>query len=156
MKYVAIHARIGGSVHTKPRVLGWDDPERHSLEEIDEFVSCSKSKAALIEGSPPIVLFSDNEKVKKMVSSQQVKTTNSSQLLHVDRSVSKDAATMVRGNIDTFAELMVLSKASCLVGSVSTFSGFASSILFPPMHCFSFFSSCEEHVDFWQETEKLF
>ena len=108
-----------------------------------------------MEGSPPLVLFSDNEKLKKLASSLKVRTTNSSQLLNVDRSVSKDSAKMVRGNIDTFAELMVLSRASCLVGSVSTFSGLASSLLFPPTHCFSFFSSCEENVDFWQETEKL-
>ncbi len=155
-KYVAIHARIGGRVHANNQVLGWDDPERHKLEDIDEFVSCSKSKAARIEGSPPLVLFSDNEKLKMLASSQKVRTTNSSRLLHVDRSVSKESAKMVRGNIDTFAELMVLSRASCLVGSVSTFSGLASSLLFPPTHCFSFFSSCEESVDFWQETEELF
>jgi len=153
--YVAIHARIGGRVKTNNQTLGWDDPERHKLEDIDKFVFCAKSKAGHVEGSPPIVLFSDNEELKTLVSSKNVKTTNSSKIIHVDRSVSKDSAKMVQGNIHTFAELYVLSKASCLVGSHSTFSGLASSVIFPPTHCFSIFSSCERNIDFWQETEEL-
>ena len=154
-QYVAIHARIGGRVQANGQNSGWDDPERHKLEDVDKFVSCAKSKAALIKGSPPIVLFSDNEEFKASVSSKNVKTTHSSKLIHVDKSFSNSSAEMVLGNIDTFAELHILSKASCLVGSVSTFSGLASSVTLQPTHCFSFFSSCEESIDFWQQTENL-
>jgi len=153
--YVAIHARIGGRVQSSSQASGWDDPERHKLEDIDEFISCAKSKASHIIGSSPIVLFSDNEELKTLVSSQNVKTIYSSRLIHVDKSVTMDSAEMVQGNIDTFAELHVLSKASCLVGSHSTFSGLASSVIFPPTHCFSFFSSCERPTEFWQEAEEL-
>lgn len=155
--YIAIHARFGGQQKNQT-ILGWDDPERHKTEDIVDFISCAKSNFTRFgERATTIVLFSDNEEVKEsaLVSAEGIKTTRSTQLVHVDKSTSNNHDELVKGNVDTFTELYILSRSSCLVGSISTFSGLASSLIQQPNDCFTFFFSCADSVDFWKETENL-
>ncbi len=155
--YVAMHVRLGGSVQ-KNTALGWEDPKRHDLDDVKHFISCAKSRAAqLLNQSVPIVLFTDRDEIKSdpVLRENGIISASSTSVIHVDRSLATDKNKTLQGNIDTFAELYVLSRSSCLVGSVSTFSGVASSMLLSSKVCFCFFSTCDETVDFWQATESL-
>ena len=83
----------------------------------------------------------------------KVKFVKDTLIMHVDRSSFDSHEELKIGIIDTFAELYFLSRASCIVGSKSTFSGLAASI-YTPMNqserCFSYFANCNvEAFDFW-------
>ena len=107
---------------------------------------------------PPVCFFyflSDNDELKRSAIIKQNKIrTVSSTIFHMNRSTTGDLIQRKQGNIDTYAELAFLSNASCIVGSLSTFSGVAASIGSPLLDCFSLYSSCsDETVDFWELTE---
>lgn len=160
-QYIGIHARIGGTTSASPGSIPWEDPARHDIREIDKFVDCAKEKNDRFSGqvttSTPILLFSDNHELKRSAIIKQNKIrTVSSTIFHVDRSTKGDLQSRKHGNFDTYAELAFLSNASCIVGSLSTFSGVAASIASPVLDCFSFYTSCsDETVDFWETTESV-
>jgi len=156
-EFIAVHIRIGGRPKKSRHVVGWIDPKRHEIEDAATFFDCADSKrqnAGSISKSSPIVLFSDSEELKKapIVAARGVRVVGSTQISHTDRSWSFSKQSMRRGNVDTFAELYLMSRASCIVGSNSTYSGLASSLTFPPRECFSYFGNCtESRWDFWTE-----
>ena len=158
-EFIAVHIRIGGRPKKSTRVVGWIDPKRHEIEDAATFFDCADSKrrnAGSISKSSPIVLFSDSEELKKapIVAARGVRVVKSTHISHTDRSWSFSKQSMRRGNIDTFAELYLMSRASCIVGSNSTYSGLASSLTFPQRECFSYFGNCtESRWDFWTQTE---
>ena len=158
-EFIAVHIRLGGRQKQSNRVVGWVDPKRHEMEDAASFFDCADAKrrhTGTISRSSPIVLFSDNEEVKRapIVAARSVRVVESTHISHTDRSWSFSKKSMRRGNIDTFAELYLMSRASCIVGSNSTYSGLASSLKFPPHACFSYFGNCtESRWDFWTETE---
>ena len=158
--FVAIHARIGGQTKN---LNSWYDPKRHSLDDMPEFLKCahtlianySELRASDRINSPNIVVFSDSAEFRKRIVELDttVKHTENTTIMHVDRSVIADRKTLESGVVDTYAELYVLSRATCIVGSKSTFSGVASSI-FTPMsqsqRCYSYFKYCQDTTfDFW-------
>ena len=101
---------------------------------------------------PPVCFFyflSDNDELKRSAIIKQNKIrTVSSTIFHMNRSTTGDLIQRKQGNIDTYAELAFLSNASCIVDSLSTFSGVAASIGKPLLDCFSLYSSCSaETVD---------
>jgi len=159
-EFIAVHIRIGGRPKKSRRVVGWIDPKRHEIEDAATFFDCADSKrrnAESISNSSPIVLFSDSEELKKapIVATRGVRVVKSTHISHTDRSWSFSKQSMRRGNVDTFAELYLMSRASCIVGSSSTYSGLASSLTFPPRECFSYFGNCtESRWDFWTQTEQ--
>ena len=159
-EFIAVHIRIGGRPKKSTRVVGWIDPKRHEIEDAATFFDCADSKrrnAGSISKSSPIVLFSDSEELKKapIVAARGVRVVESTHISHTDRSWSFSKQSMRRGNVDTFAELYLMSRASCIVGSNSTYSGLASSLTFPPRECFSYFGNCTElRWDFWTQTER--
>ena len=163
--YISVHARIGGGAADANGDIGWVDPKRHSLQDADKFFDCAASKEAVelndtsqILTERHIVLFSDNRQLKEseILRRKNIGTVTSTKLFHVDRSTSAHNAEMVAGNLDTYAELYVLSRSRCIVGSHSTFSGVAVSAQYPPMPCFSFFDDCDTtDVDFWELSETL-
>ena len=166
--FIAVHARIGGKMKRSNRVVGWIDPKRHDIEDVTKFFDCAEMKRQLLVEHTrdnakdsltthvaPIVLFSDSDELKSsaLVSARGVRTVHSTNVFHIDRSWSVFKRSMRKGNMDTFAELYVLSQASCIVGSNSTYSGLASSITFPPHPCFSYFDDCTNaRWDFWTAT----
>ena len=156
--YIAIHARIGGSMNKTATSLGWEDPERHSMEDLKLFIRCAKEKLVKHNGSS-ILLFSDSIALKQsgILIAEGIKTAAKSKLFHVDRSpIKRHKHAAYSGNLDTFSELLILSRATCIVGSESTFSGLASSIALPSSTCFCIYSSCsDEGIDFWNITEKI-
>ena len=168
--YVAIHARLGGSSPPPSKsVVGWTDPERHSLSDIDSFLTCARSKMNRAD-SPNNLYHEDRERTALVFSDsvafkeeahrldRQFTSPSTTTLFHVDRSESPDPETLRVGNIDTYAELLLLSEASCIVGSQSTFSGIAASISTfgrEEGRCFSMFHDCDrENFDFFEETER--
>jgi len=159
-QYTGIHARFGGTTSASPGSIPWEDPARHDIRDFYKFADCAKEKnSRFVSGqtnmSTPILLFSDNDELKRSAIIKQNKIrTVSSTIFHVDRSTTGDLIQRKQGNIDTYAELAFLSNASCIVGSLSTFSGVAASIGSPLLDCFSLYSSCsDETVDFWDLTE---
>ena len=160
--YISIHARIGGGAADANGDIGWVDPKRHSLEDAGKFFECAASKEArelpYISTERRVVLFSDNRQLKEseILRRKNIGTVTSTKLFHVDRSTSVHTDTVAAGNLDTYAELYILSRSRCIVGSHSTFSGVAVSAQYPPMSCFSFFDQCDTtDVDFWQSSETL-
>ena len=156
--YVAIHARVGGSMDTSATTLGWEDPQRHSIEDLNLFIGCAKEKMVK-HNSTSILLFSDSIALKQsgILKAEGIKTAANTKLFHVDRSpINRYKNAAYSGNLDTFSELLILSRATCIVGSESTFSGLASSIALPSSTCFCIYSSCgDESIDFWNITEKM-
>ena len=160
LPFVGVHARIGGGE--------WNDPLRHRLDQLNEFLDCANSKRRLVRtsmqalsqertfdpGEIPIVIFSDSAEFKlaAVAADAHVKTFNSS-LIHIDKSSSSDKVR--QGNVDSFAEIYLLSQALCIVGSSSTFSGVAGALQREEGFCFTQFSSCHEgHLDYFHEDEK--
>ena len=154
--FVAIHARIGGQSKEN---TSWNDPKRHSITDIPAFIRCARLKVSKTMYSgptePDIVVFSDSADFRHKISSfeSKVKFVKDTLIMHVDRSSFDSHEELKIGIIDTFAELYFLSRASCIVGSKSTFSGLAASI-YTPMNqserCFSYFANCNvEAFDFW-------
>jgi len=159
-KYAGIHARIGGTTSASSSSITWADPARHDISDLDAFVDCAKEKSSRFVSGPtnmsaPILLVSDSDELKRseIIKRNMIRTVSST-IFHVDRSTEGDLLRRKQGNIDTYAELAFLSNASCIVGSLSTFSGVAASIGSPLLDCFSLYSSCsDETVDFWELTE---
>jgi len=169
-EYVAVHARIGGANPDSGSVAGWEDPERHSLKDLEIFMSCARQKL-LGEIMPPhvfkpphepqiVLVFSDSLDFKEQAQNDDArfKFTPSTTLFHVDRSKTSSEALLKAGNIDAYAELLLLSEASCIVGSHSTFSGIAASISSKghgDTWCFCIFDSCSnDNYDFFEQTER--
>ena len=99
------------------------------------------------------IIFSDNLDFQRKFMSKiqrELRYVQSSALFHVDRSRSENVDELKRGNLDTFAELLLLSRASCIVGSHSGLSALAGSI--QRVTCFSYFKLCEQtDYDMWRE-----
>ena len=157
--YIALHARIGGQRHGQ---TSWSDPSRHSLADVNTFLSCGTMTAREFQESqnetePAIVAFSDDPAFLRKISAldERVKHSKNSLIIHVDRSKLDDHEELEKGVIDTFAELFIISRAQCIVGSSSTFSAVAGSIFLPPgehQRCHKFFAECGSHelpYDFW-------
>ena len=156
--FIGIHARIGGKVENSKHTAQWTDPERHSLDDIDAFLKCYRIKANSSGHSGACVLFSDSIEFKEKTSSvdPQVKYIPSTTLVHVDRSDGADDI-IRRGNIDVHAELYLLSKSSCIIGSHSTFSGLAAVIARQIKPCFVIFDECtdpDSYVDYFERAER--
>lgn len=153
-EFIGVHARIGGEVKTSNSTVGWSDPVRHNLRDIPLFIDCVQHLALNLTTASrksgvqvPVTLFSDNEHFKKQarLEFQGFRILENVSLFHTDRSVETDVHTRKIGNIDVFAELLLLSRAMCIVASRSTFSAIAISIQkWSLKHvCFSYFQSCE-------------
>ena len=158
--FVGVHARIGGGL--------WSDPSRHRVDQLHEFLECAHSKTRSVStsvrslskhsssaGEIPIVVFSDSEEFKMAATAadEYVKSFNSS-LIHIDKSNFSDPINVAQGNIDSFAEIDILSRARCIVGSSSTFSGVAAALQHEGF-CFAKFSSCEnDRLDYFYDDEK--
>lgn len=149
-KYIGIHARLGG-VNNSPKAVAWVDPVRHSLHDAPAFLSCARSKS--LQGYEHILVFSDRAEFKSLCKSidGNIRYVNSTTIFHIDRS-SKAHALVEAGTIDTFAEFYLLSKAACIVGSRSTFTGCAAAIARQGENCHSFYDSCNSSpLDFFEE-----
>jgi len=145
--FVGVHARLGGK---------WNDLPRHSLSDSITFLSCARAKVQKVSKGnndrTKIVVLSDNQafqaELKKLdprVCYPEVATS-----FHLDRSRIEDLNEVKNGNLDTFAEFVLLSKAACIVGSWSGFSGLAGSI--QTDNCFNLFTKCNQsNYDMWQE-----
>ena len=172
--YVAIHARIGGGGirGDDSKSTSWSDPGRHALSDCAAFLECADAKIDEVKrrnensnsssnmGAVRKVLFSDRADFKKKASDMDpsLRYVRSSVIMHVDKSEVDDETVLLRGVIDTLAELYILSRADCIVGSSSTFSAVAGSIFIPPGQkhgCYSHFADCraaggdEQPYDFW-------
>ena len=160
--YVAMHARIGGNTRPSKFVAGWEDPKRDKLGDRFEFLNCAYNQGFPAAGLPPehtpLLIFSDSQDFKNVMArtDSRVRYLNDSTLFHVDRSRGTDDM-IIRGNVDAVAEFIMLSRASCIIASYSTFSGAASSLLkfrkgsacyFPVKDC------GKDGIDFWSATEK--
>ena len=171
-QYVAVHARIGGTNPDSHGVAGWDDPARHDLKDLDMFISCAVQKMERGSWYPNLpsfespkgrfsaMVFSDrlDFKVRAHKADERFGYSSSTTLFHVDRSKTSSDFLAEAGNVDAYAELLLLSEAVCIVGSVSTFSGLAASIsseAHSDARCFCIFDSCgNDNVDFFEQTER--
>ena len=157
--YVALHARIGGQLSSN---ISWQDPKRHGMEDASEFLRCGVAtveEAATNQNtiSQPLVVFSDSMEFRKRLASldTRVKVIQDSVIMHVDRSTTSAEGTMERGLVHTFAELYIISRANCIVGSSSTFSALAGSIFVPAdqeKRCYKHFEECGTNnmsFDYW-------
>ena len=170
-QYVGIHARLGGSLTSSSKVAQWEDPERHSLDDLNLFLNCARSKIERIEyfsvllghGPKPRLqglIFSDSNAFKEKARRIDAlfKYCPTTTLFHVDKGKSPEPKVLQLGNTDVYAELLLLSKSTCIVGSHSTFSGVAASIsrfLHEDKRCFAMFDNCEqEDYDYFEETER--
>ena len=163
--YVAIHARMGGSPRNSSNVVTWTDPARHSLNNVDEFLACARSKTT--SGEPlsmsnsiiPILVFSDSKDFQKAAANmdQNVHFVMSTVLFHVDRS-TKNSDIVMQGNIDTYSEFYIISRADCVVGSQSTFSAVAATVsksAYDVTRCYCIFDSCQsDALDFFEVSER--
>ena len=163
--YVGVHARMGGGSQSSAGAVAWEDPQRHSLQDANDFIACARSKfsqsspAIKARGDAPILVFSDSIDFKKLAAEidPNVRYVKSTVLFHIDRSTANHR--LVRqGNVDTYAELYILSRAKCVVGSSSTFSAIAATTshnAYDKMRCYCIFQSCElDRVDFFEDTER--
>ncbi len=167
-EYIAVHARIGGSNPDSIGVAGWDDPERHSQKDLGNFMSCARQKmfGSIVPPrvfKPPlelVLVFSDSTYFKEQAqhADPHFKFIPSTTLFHVDRSKTSNESVLEAGNLDAYAELSLLSEASCIVGSLSTFSGVAASMSRDgngDNRCFCIFDSCSnDNYDFFEQTER--
>jgi hypothetical protein len=161
--FVAVHARIGGDSVTQTHGFGWTDPIRDRLGDHDRFIDCAQKKANVVRlehktitNVTPVVIFSDNESFKRLRvdNFSNVRSLNDTLLFHIDKSDGNDDFNH-RGMTDTFAEFVLLTRASCIVASYSSFSGSASGIsnVLTGKRCFVHFKRCDEEIDFFDETE---
>ena len=157
--FVGVHARIGG---IENGYAGGLDPPRHSMNDTRIFFDCASSKSKNISKNifqkVPIVVVSDAPAFKHKIKmlSDRVKFTNST-AQHDGRSGSK--AISSTGDIDTFAELLILSSAACIVGSFSGFSGLAALISGhlqdDSKRCFSLYDDCPaDNYDFFESDDR--
>lgn len=164
--YFAIHARIGGQL--KHVTGSWQDPQRHSLDDASIFLDCAmrkknrsdleknSSKSSPIQVPSKVVVFSDSSEFKERIFQldPSVRHVGSAIVMHVDKSTMHNKTELTAGFVDTFAELYVISRAECIVGSLSTFSGLAASIHLPEgqdYRCYSYFTDCSgAEYDFWR------
>lgn len=169
--FIAIHGRVGGVVNSAVGVAGWEDPARPTFATVTDakdLVHCAQAKRSAVSdelhigttSSLPIVVFSDSPGFKEESAKidSQLRFLNDSMIFHIDRSAG-DSDTVLRGYIDAVAEFSVLSSASCIVSSSSTFSGSAASLLqFRKRRaCFFYFRNCDRLIpDFWSLTEPPF
>jgi len=168
--FVGVHVRIGGRLKTSDQVVGWEDPKRHSLADLKAFYECARSKrfnmlkrdtlynsSAAVSPHVPVVVFSDNVEFKQEMErlDSNVTFVRTTTLFHADRSHGLDARALKRGNVDAIAEMAALSRASCIVGSDSSFSGAAAAISVQQTpECFCLFHKCNiENYDFFEATE---
>lgn len=168
--FLAIHARVGGVVNDDEGTAGWNDPARPTFaktSDADALVRCAKGKLSTIimqehdhDGLPPIILFSDSKTFKEECSKghPDLRYLNDSLTFHVDKS-SGSHEVVLKGFVDAVAEFLLLSSASCIVGSSSTFSGSAASLMKARKGepCYFYFRECEFLIsDFWAQTEPEF
>ena len=161
-EYIALHARLGGSADGASDVIDWQDPERHDMSDLPVFFRCAKSKnfeqPQKHSEDIPMLLISDSSKFKK--ASEQVSGASyvkSTMLFHVDRSTRENLTLMAKGNIDTYSELLLLSRATCIVGSHSGFSGVAAAISdVNGSRCFCLFDDCSnDDFDYFESVERV-
>ena len=160
-KYIGLHARLGGRVEGSGQVLEWEDPTRHGMGDLPIFLNCAKSKNFGRWGIRgvvmPLLVISDSSEFKeaseRISGATYVKST---MLFHIDRSIATNTTLLAQGNIDTYAELLLLSRATCIVGSHSGFSGVAAAISDEnEPRCFCMFDDCSnEDFDFFESTER--
>lgn len=154
--YVGVHARLGGTTQNSNLIAGWTDPERHKITDIHRFLSCASQHACAV-GSPKcmsIVVLSDNQGFRSEISnlSSLIRYFAETTIVHVDRSIAAEHV-MRRGNLDTFAELKILSQSVCIVGSESAFSavGASISLVHHRSPCFVNFKQCDNSpYRFWE------
>lgn len=163
--YVAIHARMGGSPQSSAGAVTWTDPERHSLNDVGNFLSCARSKTVsntvftMSKGDTPILVFSDSKEFQQAAANmdEHVRFVKSTVLFHVDRS-SENSDLVVQGNIDTYSELYIMAHAGCIVGSHSTLSAIAATVsmsAYDATRCFCIFNSCQQDtLDFFEVSER--
>jgi len=163
--YVALHARIGGDTSTSRRNIGWSDPPRHSLSDAKTFVSCAASivdrkHLVHVARETPIVVITDNDNFKKMAAKFDGRVRSSQiTLFHPDKSKysTKGTDLLQQATTDLFADLMLLSRAAYLVGSQSSFSGLASSIMSSFDHDadahYRYAFQCDKLYRYWDSTE---
>ena len=158
--YVALHARIGGQLSSN---ISWQDPKRHGIEDASEFLRCGVAtveEAATNHNTAsqqPLVVFSDSMEFRKRLVSldKRVKVIQDSVIMHVDRSTIGGEKILEVGLVHTFAELYIISRATCIVGSSSTFSALAGSIFVPAgqqKRCYKHFAECgtnNKSFDYW-------
>ena len=159
LPFIGVHARVGGGT--------WKDPSRHRVDQAEDFLRCAHSKEAFVLAAMrdeqsagivkiPIVVVSDSDEFKLAVRAldSNIRLFNNS-LIHIDKVHFSDSNTVEQGNIDSFADITLLSRALCIVASSSTFSGVAGALQERPK-CFARFFSCEDdHFDFFYEDEKF-
>ena len=159
-RFTGIHARLGGDVKSTSYTVPWEDPVRHAIDDLPKFVDCAKSKAWNTSvGDMPILVISDSPTFK--IASQEVHGTthiNSTVLFHTDRSSSDNETILIQGNVDTYAELLLLSRAHCIVGSHSGFSGTAAAISDTnngKERCFCMFDDCNnDSFDYFETSDR--
>lgn len=118
--YISIHVRIGNDAD-----ISWNDPERHSIEDIDTFLDCAHKIGNTSFHQQHLLLFvaSDSQKAKDLMKSKDkdVRIANTT-IYHIDRSPHTDAELVQTGTMDAFVEFMMLADAKCIVRSRSGFS----------------------------------
>lgn len=101
------------------------------MADVSQFIRCAKIFArqlSQLQGAissveqTKMVLFTDNIDLKNSNSiiEDGIKSVKNMTLFHVDRSTTDRVVDTETGNVDTYAEIAVLSRASCVVGSHST------------------------------------
>ena len=109
-------------------------------------------------GTAPVLVFSDSSSFKHLVAEldANVRYVKSTILYHVDR--SGDERLALDGTVDAYAELLLLSKASCIITSSSSFSGIAGAIssrLGNKNRCFILINACQNDAfDYFETTER--
>ena len=162
-EFIGLHARLGGEVTGESNVVPWQDPKRHAIDDLPKFLSCARSKSfgrwKADTGEMRILIISDSLAFKE--ASEGIPGTayvKSTKLFHVDRSSSVDESVILQGSIDTYAELLLLSRAKCIVGSRSGFSGVAAAIsntVHDEQRCFCMFDDCDnDDFDYFETSDR--
>lgn len=148
--FVGMHVRIGG--HRR----SWTDPPRHSMADLSAFVDCARRMQNVLWGADdggarhlPIYVASDSAEAKqKLYEMDDAIRTADVVLFHSDRSRSETEELARRGNIESWAELLLLSEANCIVASTSRFDEVAVAISTrgsPPIgRCWAKYNQCGE------------
>ena len=170
-RFMAIHARVGGVIDSSMGVAGWEDPIRPTFATINdatEVVNCAHARRSKFlgeeisreDGVLPIVVFSNDQEFKResIRLDPNLMYLNDTLTFHVDKSTG-DPDTVSKGNIDAVAEYYLLARATCIIGSLSTFSGSAASLMHARIgsSCYFYFRDCDRLIpDFWSLTEPPF
>ena len=174
--YVAVHARLGGELPTGGKTVGWSDPVRHTMDDMDRFVSCAlEMQKKVDDGSKgdgdgdgggddvdvPVYVASDSETFKQTMKAADnftgddgdsaVRYAEDLCIFQTDRSnAAADGAREC--NIDSYADLILLAKSTCLVTSHSGYSYLAETISQPlgderqSWRCAHFFDECSSNA----------